>query len=346
MCRESVESSIAEPPAGSARRWLRVSSSLQVKATVLVVALTILVTAVVSGYVVRATVHLLQQQRDTEALRLTTLVATSAARSLATGQIKQLRLLAEELTDGQSFVFVEFLDPGGRELATVHRSGMTGGGTAIELFPEPPDTVGTPVFRAAAAGVPAFIDVLYPVSRTTGTGQIGRTSAGELVGYVRAGVVPGRWKQALLSELDWLLGVAILAVAGAVPLGFFVVRRIVSPLAGLANTMRRFSQGQLDVRSPGRRRDEIGHLEREFNRMADEHERTLGRMVALNEQLERRVTERTKQLEDLAARDPLTGLYNRRHFNEVLERSFSEALRYGKTPRNTATTAGIGNKPL
>jgi diguanylate cyclase (GGDEF)-like protein len=37
---------------------------------------------------------------------------------------------------------------------------------------------------------------------------------------------------------------------------------------------------------------------------------------------------RTHQLRELASREPLTGLYNRRHFNETLERCLSEALRY------------------
>jgi hypothetical protein len=37
----------------------------------------------------------------------------------------------------------------------------------------------------------------------------------------------------------------------------------------------------------------------------------------------------TAKLRDLAARDPLTGLYNRRHFNDVFERRFEEAQRYG-----------------
>ena len=39
--------------------------------------------------------------------------------------------------------------------------------------------------------------------------------------------------------------------------------------------------------------------------------------------------QRTRQLKDLAERDPLTGLYNRRHLNEVLSRRFNEAERYG-----------------
>jgi diguanylate cyclase (GGDEF)-like protein len=92
--------------------------------------------------------------------------------------------------------------------------------------------------------------------------------------------------------------------------------------------MLRFSKGELDVRGPKGRRDEIGRLAMAFNRMADQHQQSHDRIVRLNAELEQRVAHRTRQLRELAAREPLTGLYNRRHFGEVLERSFAEALRY------------------
>jgi len=62
--------------------------------------------------------------------------------------------------------------------------------------------------------------------------------------------------------------------------------------------------------------------------MADQHQQTHERIVRLNAELEERVAYRTHQLRELASREPLTGLYNRRHFNEMLERRFSEAVRY------------------
>src|SRR5690606_1252500 len=37
-----------------------------------------------------------------------------------------------------------------------------------------------------------------------------------------------------------------------------------------------------------------------------------------------------KLLEEMAATDPLTGLYNRRHFSKVIDQLFAEANRYGK----------------
>jgi len=132
----------------------------------------------------------------------------------------------------------------------------------------------------------------------------------------------------MAKRLDLMIGVGILATVAAIPLGFLVVSRIVGPLDGLADAMYRFSAGDLDVRSPIKRRDEIGRLSRAFNALADQHQRTHNRIVRLNAELEKRVAQRTRQLRELASREPLTGLYNRRYFNDVLQRSFAEARRY------------------
>ena len=49
-----------------------------------------------------------------------------------------------------------------------------------------------------------------------------------------------------------------------------------------------------------------------------------------NEVLQRQLIEKNEQLEQMAATDPLTGLYNRRHFARMVEQLFAEAERYSK----------------
>ena len=55
-------------------------------------------------------------------------------------------------------------------------------------------------------------------------------------------------------------------------------------------------------------------------------ERALADVKDKNAQLEVSL----RRVEELAATDPLTGLYNRRHFSRVLEQLFAEAQRYGQ----------------
>jgi two-component system cell cycle response regulator len=57
---------------------------------------------------------------------------------------------------------------------------------------------------------------------------------------------------------------------------------------------------------------------------------TVANMIKEREQLRRELEEKNAQLEQMAATDPLTGLYNRRHFSRVLEQLFAETQRYDK----------------
>lgn len=54
----------------------------------------------------------------------------------------------------------------------------------------------------------------------------------------------------------------------------------------------------------------------------------VARIKRQNEVLQRELIDKNKQLEQMAATDPLTGLYNRRHFSRVLDQLFAEADRY------------------
>jgi two-component system cell cycle response regulator len=55
---------------------------------------------------------------------------------------------------------------------------------------------------------------------------------------------------------------------------------------------------------------------------------TVAKMIKEREALRRQLEDKNAQLEQMAATDPLTGLYNRRHFARVLEQLFSETQRY------------------
>lgn len=55
---------------------------------------------------------------------------------------------------------------------------------------------------------------------------------------------------------------------------------------------------------------------------------TVARIIKEREHLRRQLEETNERLEKMAATDPLTQLYNRRHFGLVVEQLFSEAQRY------------------
>lgn len=70
----------------------------------------------------------------------------------------------------------------------------------------------------------------------------------------------------------------------------------------------------------------VAKVKRENESLRQELERTLNELKEKNVQLEQSL----QRVEEVAATDPLTGLYNRRHFGKVLEQLFAEAQRYDK----------------
>ena len=68
----------------------------------------------------------------------------------------------------------------------------------------------------------------------------------------------------------------------------------------------------------------VAKVKRENETLRAELERALAEVRDKNAQLEISL----RKVEELAATDPLTGLYNRRHFGRVIEQLFAEAQRY------------------
>lgn len=68
----------------------------------------------------------------------------------------------------------------------------------------------------------------------------------------------------------------------------------------------------------------VARIMRENDSLRDELQRALREVSVKNEQLEQSL----RRVEELAATDPLTGLYNRRQFATVVEQLFAEANRY------------------
>jgi diguanylate cyclase (GGDEF)-like protein len=90
-------------------------------------------------------------------------------------------------------------------------------------------------------------------------------------------------------------------------------RGIFRPLDKLRVATRAVGAGNLATRLRWRRRDELGELSRDFDTMASELE------------------ENNRQLEELAHRDPLTGLANHRRFQEMLGRELEQASEAGRS---------------
>jgi diguanylate cyclase (GGDEF)-like protein len=296
----------------------------------MLVSVALAVSAAAAGYLVLTSSRAAREAEVRETLRLASMLADTTGVLLSESRNEDLRVLLEETTDGSRLRHAVVLDADRRIVVSAVRQGTRNRWGAIGAPMTDDMPVGLPVLRAGFGDNPSCWDVLYPIHSIRSRPPSTEPQGDHLLGYVRLGVPSGRLDSAVQRAYDFLIGVGLLGSGLAIPLAYALVRRVLRPVEELCQTMERFSEGRLETRSQLRRRDEFGALAMAFNRMADQYEATHRRLVRFNAELEERVVRRTRQLRELVAREPLTGLYNRRHFKEVLQRSVSEARRYGK----------------
>jgi diguanylate cyclase (GGDEF)-like protein len=174
--------------------------------------------------------------------------------------------------------------------------------------PANPGTEGLPVVRPVPpeeagpiveASLPSVGRVVYGVRRLAGP------SGGYLAATVPAGVAYRSLDEARLR----LLIVGLSALVIVLLISFFAARNLLRPILLLSEGARRLSRGDTGVSLPIAGSDELADLTRAFNDMSA------------------RVREARERLESLAITDELTQLYNRRHFQDTLEKEMRRSAR-------------------
>ena len=117
----------------------------------------------------------------------------------------------------------------------------------------------------------------------------------------------------------------IAAGAIALLLGLVLGNRLSSSLRILTNAIRTMRlDGQLPQNVAIRSKDEIGDLAAAFNAM----NRELCQAHSELRESHDKVQAQARELKKLSIRDPLTSLFNRRHFDQQANHQFTQALRY------------------
>lgn len=129
-----------------------------------------------------------------------------------------------------------------------------------------------------------------------------------------------RFDQGYLSAMQdaMVYGVGAAALL-AVTLGFLIGARLSGRISKLTTAIQAMAQGDLHQRVYDGDLDEVGRMAAVFNRMS-------GELAESRERIERQAA----QLLELAIRDELTGLHNRRHFDEHAATAFAHARRYSR----------------
>lgn len=151
-------------------------------------------------------------------------------------------------------------------------------------------------------------------------------------GRVRAYAVPlgspvlSRLDRTYLTAINEALMYALgSASVAALILGLFFGNRLSRPLLALTSAVAAMHPGNLRQRVDVNTKDEIGTLARNFNAMSQNLAQAYEQLQTSHET----IANQAAQLKELSIRDDLTGMYNRRYFNECMEQVLAQAKRYG-----------------
>jgi diguanylate cyclase (GGDEF)-like protein len=195
------------------------------------------------------------------------------------------------------------------------------GGTVLAGDPQSASWIGKSVREADPFR--GFGDKTEGTARTAGPDGVRRIYGFVAVPLSDARLVVGLTEAEVLSHIDRELQLAYLQLAFFGILVLIVAwiggeRLIVDPIRSLARTATRLGRGDLTAR-PERQRwaKEFAPLAAALREMAQRLAERDGELRSANEHLER-----------LALIDPLSGVANRRNFDETLARNWREAIRY------------------
>jgi diguanylate cyclase (GGDEF)-like protein len=153
-----------------------------------------------------------------------------------------------------------------------------------------------------------------------------------LRGYLAATVPAAGAYRPLEESRARLVKAGIPAVLVIFALAFVLARGMLRPILLLSEGAQRVSAGDLDVHLPVRGRDELADLTSAFNDMArrvresrDELAQAAGALARTNDQLE----QAKERFRAQAITDALTGLFNRRHFEDTLDEQIERAAAEG-----------------
>jgi len=119
------------------------------------------------------------------------------------------------------------------------------------------------------------------------------------------------------------LAILLAGLGVSLYLAWRIGRQITRPILSLTHTVSRIGEGHLDERAEQTGQAELGRLQRGINHMA-------AHLQTMQDQMQEKIDRATARLIYQASHDALTGLINRREFEQRLERTLPSALQQGR----------------
>jgi diguanylate cyclase (GGDEF)-like protein len=281
-----------------------------VRQKVLLVLLIFLLTALtVSGWMaLREEKADMFKEIDQRGKYISRFVAQSLSYSVVGYDYHTIQLLLDELTASEEVNYAKVTNAKGNSMG---ESGIAGLGDSIE--------------DAARQGLVMFTHPIRLDDETVGTLILG-LSTGRLMSRLE------NQKYTLLKREALII--LLIAFGEFLALSYVIVR----PVSRITDFLRSNvdEEGQLVGSIPLVSNDEFGHLAHQFNELSQQLNTANLKLQSKVESADRRLLETNQQLKQLndefkllSITDPLTGLFNRRHFDELMETEVGLSNRHG-----------------
>ena len=263
----------------------------------------------------------LDQSLRTRSVAIARQLAPAAEYGVAAGNIEVLQTLLEKAAIEPDIRGVAVFADNGDRLAQVGlgawaeptRNGLPG--DRIHQI-EYPDHL---VYYAPITRTEVAVDDFDPLDERAAQ----QDSQTRLLGWV--GLEVSR-SATIRSQRDAILRSLVILLAGlsvSLYLAWRIGRQITRPILALTHTVSRIGEGHLDERVAQTGEAELGMLQRGVNHMA-------AHLQTMQDQMQEKIDQATARLVYQASHDALTGLINRREFEQRLERTLLSALQQGR----------------
>ncbi len=263
----------------------------------------------------------LDQSLRTRALAIARQLAPAAEYGVASGNVEVLQTLLEKAAIEPDVRGVAVFAENGQWLAQVGLGAWTnplkGRLPADHIYQiEYPDRL---VYYAPITRTEVVVDDFNP----DGDSAAKAGTQTRLLGWVGLDVSRSATIRSQRESILRSLAILLAGLGVSLYLAWRIGRQITRPILSLTHTVSRIGEGHLDERVELCGQAELGMLQRGVNHMA-------AHLQTMQDQMQEKIDRATARLIYQASHDALTGLINRREFEQRLERTLQSALQQGR----------------
>lgn len=261
----------------------------------------------------------LDESLRTRAVAIARQLAPASEYGVASGNIEVLQTLLEKTAIEPDIRGVAVFSDNGQWLAQVGR-GVWANPAQDKLPKDRIHSVESEtrlVYYAPITRTEVVVDDFQAIDESAKSGQT------HLLGWVGLDVSRSATLKSQREAIMHSLLVLLAGLAVSLYLAWRIGRQITRPILALTHTVSRIGEGHLDARVEENGQAELGMLQHGINHMS-------AHLQAMQDQMQEKIDQVTASLVYQASHDALTGLINRREFEQRLERTLLSAIQQGR----------------